>query len=889
MKKKYCFIISIVLIFVVVLHIYTDDFNNDIIHNVIAKTNVQTTFEGGRDRYASDGATYSGDTVRCGDVVRVKECYEENGIKLCEIDKINSKSANAIVYRMKLSTSRDMVCQINGDRYVTQDAYVSGDKVSCGDIVHVTTCYYEGNVGYCNYNKVKRAGSNTFESASDVVKRMKLSTSNDFSCSVTAYYHLTEGSEGVICSPTIDADLGICASTVKRGESALTPSAASSTFNNRKFIGWAADDDGKNINCSGELVTGTSVKINSDVHYYACYEDAEQCKNTERITNGKGTYQVKVCYETYTKAANEMLIRPISDDFDDILECANGYSLDPVSKTNIIETTCTTVGNCHRVYELTCAGERPKVVANVGVVEDKYGYINFSGISKTGIKGYYASRNYLKPTKNSEWVYDSRGEYSLAATPGSMFLWVIDNDDSISHAVMTSVIDKINTDTTIQKLNIEGENGESLNPSLYSFGTNSDSSLGTKDYVRLSNRLRENNPVLANGFNPFDTAYKIKTKSSKISVYATLTSNDASYVSGYEPRTVNLDYGVNTILIKIINKKGKERTYTIIVTREDDRDAINYLKDLSVSEGKLNFSQYNNDYVVSVGKNKNSVDIKAELASSKASFVPGFEPRKVSLESDETTVQIKVKSQTGAIRSYNITFVKKGEDTSLDKGKLSSLSLSESFVAFSKDVLDYNTFVDYEIDSTNIYAIAENGGDAISIYKTSNGNLEKIDSKNISLDVGNNNITIIVSTPDGFSKTYTLNIIRKENGLEVSSDTSLSYLGVDGYDIDFTPDKLDYVLKIKREKTLVIAAAPMSNRSEVYIKGNDNLTAFSIVKIRVIAEDGQFREYTIDIKKDTVNKTIETIALISGVVIIICGIIIIRVKKKRKSINNYYA
>ena len=125
--------------------------------------------------------------------------------------------------------------------------------------------------------------------------------------------------------------------------------------------------------------------------------------------------------------------------------------------------------------------------------------------------------------------------------------------------------------------------------------------------------------------------------------------------------------------------------------------------------------------------------------------------------------------------------------------------------------------------------------------------------------------------------------------MDVSSDTSLSFLGIDGYNIDFTPEKLDYVVKIKNEKTLVIAATPMSNSSEIYIRGNDNLTAFSIVKIRVIAEDGQFREYTIDIKKDVVNKTIENIAIIGGVGIIICGIIIIRIRKKKKSIDNYYA
>ena len=34
---------------------------------------------------------------------------------------------------------------------------------------------------------------------------------------------------------------------------------------------------------------------------------------------------------------------------------------------------------------------------------------------------------------------------------------------------------------------------------------------------------------------------------------------------------LNFKYGINTILIKIQNNEGKIRTYTILVTRKDDR------------------------------------------------------------------------------------------------------------------------------------------------------------------------------------------------------------------------------------------------------------------------------------------------------------------------------
>jgi len=246
--------------------------------------------------------------------------------------------------------------------------------------------------------------------------------------------------------------------------------------------------------------------------------------------------------------------------------------------------------------------------------------------------------------------------------------------------------------------------------------------------------------------------------------------------------------------------------------------------------------------------------------------------------------------QEGIYFKKNLSLSKtKEESTENNDAYLSSLSLSKAYIAFDKKTTDYNTSVDYENDSIDIFALSQNGGDAIEIYKVINGKKEKTNAQNITLSIGDNLISIIVTTKEGKVRTYNINILRKEIGLTISDNTDLSMLTVGGYDIKFNPQQLDYVLKIKREKTLIITATPANNRSEIYIRGNDNLSAFSIVKIKVVSEDGQFKEYTIDIKKDAFNKKIEQIALISGVLIIKSGIIIIRIKKKKKSLNDYYA
>ena len=133
------------------------------------------------------------------------------------------------------------------------------------------------------------------------------------------------------------------------------------------------------------------------------------------------------------------------------------------------------------------------------------------------------------------------------------------------------------------------------------------------------------------------------------------------------------------------------------------------------------------------------------------------------------------------------------------------------------------------------------------------------------------------------TKIYNLYIIRKEYGLDISNSTRLGMLSIKGYDINFDPNVLDYTVKIKREKTLMIAATPESNRADIYMYGNNDLTGFSTVRVKVIAENGLTQVYSIDIKKDAYNKKLEIIvASVGCLIIVISGIIIIATRKKNK-------
>ena len=74
----------------------------------------------------------------------------------------------------------------------------------------------------------------------------------------------------------------------------------------------------------------------------------------------------------------------------------------------------------------------------------------------------------------------------------------------------------------------------------------------------------------------------------------------------------------------------------------------------------------------------------------------------------------------------------------------------------------------------------------------------------------------------------------------------------------------------------------------MFIRGNDELTGFSTVRVKVVAENGDFETYSIDIKKDAYNKKIEIASIIAGAVIILLSSCIIVIKKKHKSKKEYY-
>jgi len=626
---------------------------------------------------------------------------------------------------------------------------------------------------------------------------------------------------------------------------------------NDKYI-WSEED------LSDKYTIDASATTEDDCN--ALNGDGEKnCKTSNKQTEVKETKkQVKVCYEKKNNKITE------TTDIMDMFSCAKDYTQNPVEQT---ENTCDTVknGTCHKTYLVSCSnGTRPALEITASLLNQGLGTITIKGRKISNeVTSYYLDDS-SNPTVDSLWkdFADSNKVAYEQKEAGLYYAWVKDEKGILSRP-MFAVVHDADITNTLQTLSVKDANDVAVTLNSIE-GENAYLDVMPSDYSLLSNRLK-NDKTLA-GFDSLSMGYKIEVNSDKISVFATLTSSDASYVEGYEPRTVNLDYGENKILIKIKNKEGKVRTYTIIAIRTDDRVSNNLLTDLTVSKGKIEFDPYVTDYDIEVPKNTKKVSINGTLASDTSSFVEGNEPREIELTEDITTAVLEVISESGITRSYVLTFIKKGaEEETSTSAYLDTLTIEGTAIDFNKEIYEYSVTVPYEYSSVNVYAFPESDN-AFAEVEGDRG-----------LKVGANNLKITVKNGK-LTKTYTITVIRKEAGLEISNDVTLSSLTVKGYGIDFSPEKLDYTIKIKREKSLIITATPTSNRSEVYMYGNNSLTGFSTVRIKVVAENGATNIYSIDIQKDSYNKVLEITAVIIGSVIILGTGIIIVVRKKNERI-----
>lgn len=272
--------------------------------------------------------------------------------------------------------------------------------------------------------------------------------------------------------------------------------------------------------------------------------------------------------------------------------------------------------------------------------------------------------------------------------------------------------------------------------------------LDNRDKTNTLDTLIITDYKLSPEFNKNTTSYKLSVPSttSKITINSTLTSNKSSYVNGYGNRTVNLKYGKNTILIKVKSESEVEKSYEIIVTREDNRSSNNYLKELSISSGEFKFNKKTTEYALTVKNEVESINVSGSTEDNK-SKVTGFGNYK--LKEGVNTINIKVTAENGSSKNYvlKVTRIVKN-NTVVPNNYLKSLSIKNYQINFDKDIVLYNITIENEKSLEFTY---ETESKDSSVIINGNENL-----KNGSV------ITLIVTAVDGSTREYKFNISKIE-------------------------------------------------------------------------------------------------------------------------------
>lgn len=404
--------------------------------------------------------------------------------------------------------------------------------------------------------------------------------------------------------------------------------------------------------------------------------------------------------------------------------------------------------------------------------------------------------------------------------------------------------------TNTFRINVVAENGSTKTYTI-TIVRQSDGSNPTTPTTPSGNKNSNNNLsslIVTNTNIVFDkntTVYNLTTEASSTYISAARETT-TSMISG-DIGKHDLKIGKNQFIIRVTAENGNKKIYTINITRESGKSTNNYLKSINLSDGNIDFKKTTTTYNINVDNNIGKITIDANLDDSKSSFENGFGPRTINLSLGNNTVYIKVKSESGQVRTYTL-YINRNDGRNSDSS-LKNIKLSSGKISFDKDTLEYKVTVGYNVDKMKIEATPNSAKSKVTI----NGNED--------LSVGDNVFKIKVEAENGKVTIYSINVVRKEQGEKISDNNNIKSITIKNHSIDFKSNVYKYTVKAN-EKELDLTITLDDENATYKITGNNDLKNGSEIKIKVTAENGDEKTYTLVIKKSHFGLIIGIISII---------------------------
>lgn len=427
----------------------------------------------------------------------------------------------------------------------------------------------------------------------------------------------------------------------------------------------------------------------------------------------------------------------------------------------------------------------------------------------------------LSPNFNSTFYDYYTYTYDSTVTNINIFATLED-----SNATITSRLGNYSSSDTGANVVVTAEDG-SVKTYVIKFSRNKSSDNNLKSLSIDGYSLNED-------FSSSATLYTATVPGTVSSIHVNAEANDSNALVTSGVGDHNLDYGANTIQIRVEAENGSTKDYTLIVTRS--KKTISALSDLQVDGATIKDFDENTltyDYGT-VSFETDSVNISATAKDSDAT-VTGVGTK--TLKTGENTISVVVTAQDGTTTTtYNIKIEREKSSNSY----LGSLSMDEATIDFDKDQKTYSVDVPYEIETVNIHAEAEYEGATVTIDGPS------------FLSVGDNTYTITVTAEDGTINTYTINVNRSLSTNNYIGSLTVINNGAN-YLNNFNKDTEVYNITVPNEVETVSINATLEDNvnSNVVGTGEKNLdTGLNVYMVEVTAASGDVKTYTINITRD---------------------------------------
>ena len=387
-------------------------------------------------------------------------------------------------------------------------------------------------------------------------------------------------------------------------------------------------------------------------------------------------------------------------------------------------------------------------------------------------------------------------------------------------------------------------------------------------------------PIFATGTTSYTAS--VANSVTSLNVTPTVTDSNASVkvnnvtvASSSASGSINLAIGSNTITVLVTAQDGTTTgSYTITVTRA--ASAVSTLSDLTLSSGTMSptFATGTTGYTASVANNVTSLTATPTVSDSTATVkvngttvTSGSDSGSISLNVGSNTITVLVTAQDGTTTSsYTVTVTRIASAVST----LSNLVLSSGTLAptFATGTTAYTASVANSVASLTVTPTVTDSNATVKVNGTTvtSGSA----SGSISLNVGSNTITVLVTAQDGTTtSTYSVTVTRA-----ASTVSSLSALSLSSGTLTptFTSGTTAYTASVANSVTSITATPTLTDSSATVkvngtavtsgsASGNINLAVGSnTITALVTAQDGTTTStYTV-----TVTRAASAVATLSA-------------------------